>query len=866
MPPVATMAPSSQETRISDGKASITATANANRGAYSVTVALSPFQLPVAFSLQNTLLDSQVSLESHPANTVFGETIHFTATVSEFGVTGVGIYGSGTPFAGNVIFYVNGEEYTTHAVDNDDIATMSTYYWDAGTYTVTAVFTGNVDYEGSTSNVVTQVINKDSSSVEVTSSLNPSEVEESVTFTATVSPGLIIPASAEEISIEAKKSPLTGTVEFYDGATLIGSGELDENRVATYTTADLLAGERSITAVYGGNKNYIGSTSSVYTQTVYKHESATEMEAAPTTVIVGELYKITTTLSSPYQAGSVSVQTPIDPMESTLVYYRNGIYHYDIPVGLLTSNVMWVYAYEPAGTYTYSAKYLGNDLYAESDSNVVTIVVNKAESSTTLVSGLNPSIYGDNVTFTATVASSVLIDAVSAQGQAFNPLSGDVVFKNGLQTLGSVTMDENGVAVFTTSSFALDAGNHTITAEFAGNEYLNGSASSGGAQVVNKAATATTLASSRNPSTMGESVTFTASVGSDVLLASLDFDIAKSNPLSGDVIFKNGSETLGSGTLNGEGIATLTTSALAWGSHTITAEYAGNSNFNGSASSGLTQVVLVEPEQPVAPVAVNDAAGTLEGQAVSVAVLGNDTAGSNNSLSIQSVTQPSHGSAAIDGNHVVYTPAAGFSGLDSFTYVVVDGNALTDSGTVAVVVSQQATSGQAPQVKIIDNTVGGDEQFSGDDAEIEVNVPSGVYSGTLTEKDVFYLALTWIITPTAGNSGNLQFANLSFDLSAYLNGNKLEDFVFGEPVTMTINYGEAVLGGLSPESVQLLFLDGENWSDSGIELVSHNTAERSFVVRISHLSEFALFGSSPTNLDEVDQPGNVQIFMPKLGR
>jgi hypothetical protein len=145
-------------------------------------------------------------------------------------------------------------------------------------------------------------------------------------------------------------------------------------------------------------------------------------------------------------------------------------------------------------------------------------------------------------------------------------------------------------------------------------------------------------------------------------------------------------------------------------------------------------------------------------------------------------------------------------------------------------------------------------------------VPSGVYRGTLTEKDIFYLALTWITEPVQGNSGNLKFANISFDLSAYLNGNKLEHFVFGEPVTMTINYGEGALGALSPESVQLLFLDGENWSGSGIELVSHDTLNRSFVVRLSHLSEFALFGSSPTNLEEIDQPGHVRLFMPQVGR
>ncbi|MDQ3814371.1 MAG: Ig-like domain-containing protein, partial [Armatimonadota bacterium] len=60
---------------------------------------------------------------------------------------------------------------------------------------------------------------------------------------------------------------------------------------------------------------------------------------------------------------------------------------------------------------------------------------------------------------------------------------------------------------------------------------------------------------------------------------------------TGTVTFRDGATVLGTGTLNANRQASITTSSLAVGSHTITATYNGNGNFNGSASPVLTQVV-----------------------------------------------------------------------------------------------------------------------------------------------------------------------------------------------------------------------------------------------------------------------------------
>ena len=86
-----------------------------------------------------------------------------------------------------------------------------------------------------------------------------------------------------------------------------------------------------------------------------------------------------------------------------------------------------------------------------------------------------------------------------------------------------------------------------------------------------------------------------------------------------------------------------------------------------------------------APVAVNDSATVDEDGSVVVSVLTNDS-DVDSIISVWSVTQGTNGIVTTDGTTVTYTPAANFSGADSFTYTVTDG-ALTDTATVSVTVN-----------------------------------------------------------------------------------------------------------------------------------------------------------------------------------
>lgn len=96
---------------------------------------------------------------------------------------------------------------------------------------------------------------KGDDTTDLTSSPNPSNSGQSVTFTATVS------------SSSFKATP-TGSVTFLDGTTTLGSGSLNSSGVATFTTSTLSVGTHTVTGTYNGDSNYVSSSSTAVSQLV----------------------------------------------------------------------------------------------------------------------------------------------------------------------------------------------------------------------------------------------------------------------------------------------------------------------------------------------------------------------------------------------------------------------------------------------------------------------------------------------------------------------------------------------------------------------------------------------------------------------
>jgi Bacterial Ig-like domain (group 3) len=189
---------------------------------------------------------------------------------------------------------------------------------------------------------------------------------------------------------------------------------------------------------------------------------------------------------------------------------------------------------------------------------------------TTVSSSPNPSLFGQKVTFTATV---------TRVGGSGTP-TGTVDFTEGAMDLtpGGVTLNGSGVATFTVASLAV--GSNTITADYSGDRtFINSSGNdSPTPQVVNSNSRTTVTFSPASPSRFfGNPVTLTATVA----------PVSSPGTPSGTATFKDGSTTLASKvTLNASGVATFSTSALNVGNNTITAVYSGDTNFAASTSSG----------------------------------------------------------------------------------------------------------------------------------------------------------------------------------------------------------------------------------------------------------------------------------------
>jgi uncharacterized repeat protein (TIGR03803 family) len=215
------------------------------------------------------------------------------------------------------------------------------------------------------------------------------------------------------------------------------------------------------------------------------------------------------------------------------------------------------------GTFSILASYSGDLNYNPVNSATLKQAVDQYTTSTALVSSLNPSIYGQSVTLTATVSSS-----------GTTP-TGTVFFKNGTTGVGSATLS-GGVATITKSNFA--AGGMSLTANYSGDTAHATSTSAALKQVVKKATTTTTLVSSVNPVKSGHNVSFTATVTSATTKA------------TGTVSFMDGSTVLKTANL-GAGKVTYNTTSLSVGSHNIKAVYAGTVDIGGSKSAVLVQTV-----------------------------------------------------------------------------------------------------------------------------------------------------------------------------------------------------------------------------------------------------------------------------------
>jgi hypothetical protein len=196
----------------------------------------------------------------------------------------------------------------------------------------------------------------------------------------------------------------------------------------------------------------------------------------------------------------------------------------------------------------------------------------------------------------------------------------------------------------------------------------NGNENFAGLAFVPGFTTTTALMSSVNPSTPGQSVTFTATVTAPG---------SGGNVPTGVVQFFDGTTLLGQGTLNGSGVATFTTSALSTATHPITAVYQGDVKDASSTSTVLNQVVAVPTLQVTSAVATNSGVVITFNQAINPSTLNLYDSGSG-TLGAADVTLVGASTGAVRGSLVVG------AGNTTVTFIKTGGPLAADTYTLTL--------------------------------------------------------------------------------------------------------------------------------------------------------------------------------------
>lgn len=375
-----------------------------------------------------------------------------------------------------------------------------------------------------------------------------------------------ISVAISDINGDGKSDLLVGNRNSGNIGLLLGNGDGTFQPAVTYDSGGP-GGPNSITVadlngdghpdVLAANTGTVGVLlNSGFTQA----PTTTSVTSSLNPSVVGQAVTFTATVSS-------SAGTP--PNGETITFKNGSTVLGTAPLSggmasLTTSSLS-------AGTDTITASYPGDSKFAASTSPGLRQVVNsttKSATTTTFVSSLNPSIYGQKITWTATVTTTGSV-----------PPTGTVSFtwSDGFRTfnIGSATLNSGGVATLTRSN--LNADPYPLTAKYQGDANNLTSTSPILNQTVLQATSAATITSSPNPSILGQAVTFTAQITSPTVTP------------AGPVTFTTGKTVLGTAQLT-RGKATLTISSLPAGSSVVTATFAGDSNIKGS-SAVVTQIV-----------------------------------------------------------------------------------------------------------------------------------------------------------------------------------------------------------------------------------------------------------------------------------
>jgi hypothetical protein len=390
-----------------------------------------------------------------------------------------------------------------------------------------------------------------SSIVTIRSSANPSTPGQAIIVTITVAP-----------AAPGVGTP-TGVANLLDGSQNIGSCRLSSGACTIQPV--LTSGVHSLIAGYVGDSHFATGLSAVLNQFAGNG-------ASTTTGLVSSVNPSVASQTLTLTATVAAVAPGNGPPTGNVTFFDGTN---NLGSGSLNAGAQATLAVSSLGTGSHSitAAYEGDKTFVTSTAPALTQVVNKDSTTTTLTSSANPSSASQPLTLAATVA---------AVAPGSGTPTGAVTFFDGTNNIGSGSLNGGGQAALVLAS--LSAGVHSITATYGGDNDFVTSTAPALIQAVNKPGAILTLSSSVNPSVTGQTIV----IGATVAAAA-----SGNGTPTGHVTFFDGTNNIGSGTLDGSGQTSLPLSSLSAGDHSITASYEGDGTFGTSTTVGaMVQTVI----------------------------------------------------------------------------------------------------------------------------------------------------------------------------------------------------------------------------------------------------------------------------------
>ncbi|WP_460972857.1 beta strand repeat-containing protein, partial [Prescottella soli] len=462
------------------------------------------------------------TLASVPTPMLTGQSVTLTATVT------------GAAQGNTVEFYDGGTKLGESQINAAGVGTFAWTPATAGARSLSAKFAG------------TAVANSSQSAAQNVQVNAPAG-----TSVALSVPGTALTGAPVTLTANVAPQNATGTVQFKDNGTSIGSPVPVSNGQASVQHTFTTSGAHSITADFTAGSGFVNSSAPAQTVNVNAPTSTTLQ--APASATTGQQVAL-----------SASVQ-PVGAV-GTVQFKDNGT-AIGSPVTVSNGQASLQHTFGAAGSHSITAEFVGGAGFAASTSAAQSISVSDPDVQTSLsVSATGSATTGSSVDLTANVSPS------NAQGS--------VQFKDNGSNIGAPVAVANGAAVLP-HSFAA-AGAHSITAEFTGAAgFTNSTAAAHSVVVTDPDAQTSLTVSAPGAATTGSSVDLTATVSPSNAAGTVQFT-DNGAPIGGPITVVNG-------------VATLAHTFTGSGAHSIGASFTGAAGFTNSTAAAH-EVTVSDPD------------------------------------------------------------------------------------------------------------------------------------------------------------------------------------------------------------------------------------------------------------------------------